>query len=204
MCERRNDSMRPSMAPVVLLLFGSGVVALSYEVLWMQAFTVRFGAGAPAAAATVAALFTGLALGSAWFGARVPRWRSPLRGYALLELGAALGAALVPAITQVSARLAPPFQRLAGEGPAYFLAYQTAIVFVALLLPTFLLGGTLPAAVQALDDGRGRAVPASGALYAANTAGGILGVLLVPFVLLPALGAARAYTLTLGAGAALG
>lgn len=192
------------MVPLVLLLFGSGAVALSYEVLWMQAFTARFGAGAPAAAATVAALFAGLALGSAWFGGRVSGWRSPLRGYALLEIGAALGAALVPAITRAGAGLAPPLHRLGADSPALALTLQTLIVFAALFLPTFLLGGTLPAAIQAVDDGRGRAVPASGALYAANTVGGILGVLLVPFALLPAFGAARAYALALGTGAVLG
>jgi spermidine synthase len=170
----------------------------------MHAFTARFGAGAPAAATTIAALFAGLALGSAWFGGRVSRWRSPLRGYALLELGAVLAAALVPAITRASAGLAQPLHVLAADAPALALGFQTLFVFAALFLPTFLLGGTLPAATQAVDDGCGSAIPASSALYAANTVGGILGVLVVPFALLPAFGAARAYTLALGAGAALG
>lgn len=181
--------------PVLLAL--SGALALVYETLWMRRFTTLFGAGAPAAAATLSALFAGLALGSAWFGPRAPRWRRPLRAYAWLELGAVLGAALVEPLLAGYADLAP---RLAGEGAAVALV-KTGLAFAALLVPTFLLGGTLPAALAALGDERPEG---AGRLYAANTLGAVLGVLGATFVLLPTFGAQGAYRLALLAGAVLG
>lgn len=84
------------------------------------------------------------------------------------------------------------------------LAAKILQVFAALLPPTFLLGGTLPIAVQAMDDRHGRGGLFSGALYTVNTAGAILGALAVPFLLLPGLGAARSYTLAIAASGALG
>jgi predicted membrane-bound spermidine synthase len=57
-------------------------------------------------------------------------------------------------------------------------------------IPSFLMGGTLPVLLRSLhpeDDG---VAPATGVLYAANTAGALAGTLATPFVLVPAFGLA--------------
>src|SRR5262245_16203011 len=78
-----------------LLMFGSGALALIYEILWMRQFAALFGATTPAVAATLAALFLGFTLGSAVIGSWAVRFGQPLLVYGLLEIGAGLGALLV-------------------------------------------------------------------------------------------------------------
>src|SRR5690349_12480352 len=75
----------------------------------MRRFAVLFGATAPAAATTLAAVFLGLALGSAVVGALCARWKRPIRAFGLLEIGVGLGALLTE-----------PLLRLHGQGPPAF------------------------------------------------------------------------------------
>jgi predicted membrane-bound spermidine synthase len=60
--------------------------------------------------------------------------------------------------------------------------------FLLVGVPAFVMGGTLPVAVRAMREEGVAAARAGGALYAANTAGGIAGALLASFVLLGWLG----------------
>ena len=83
---------------LIVLFFLSGACGLVYEVVWMRMLTLVFGATAFATAAILAAFFSGLALGSLYFGRLVDRGRNPLRIYALLEIGLGLCAFLMPVI----------------------------------------------------------------------------------------------------------
>lgn len=154
------------------LFFFSGMFALVYEALWHRRFALVFGSAAPATAAVLAAYFAGLALGSWAFGRKSTQFKNPLRTYALLEVGIALGAILVEVWLQLFERLP-----VAGVGAKTFLA------FVALAVPTICMGGTLPALGALLENGRSATL-----LYVLNTAGAALGILALPFLLLPALG----------------
>jgi spermidine synthase len=131
----------------------------------------------------LSAFFAGLALGSALLGRLADRAERPIRLYAALEAGVA-GLGLLS--THLLARSAAPFVALReAAGP---LAWSLPLALVG--LPAFLMGGTLPALLRALRP-RGEVVAsATGLLYAANTAGGVLGTLATPFVLVPALGIA--------------
>ncbi len=198
------ENARGIPAAILALLLFSGAVALVYETLWLRGFTTLFGATAPAAAATVSATFAGFALGSAWFGKRAPRWSRPLRTYALLEIGAGAAALAILALERGYAGLAPWLYARLADAPGLLLAVKTSQVLVALLPATFLLGGTLPVVTHAVDDLRGGGGLRSGGLYSANTLGAVLGALAVPFVLLPAFGAARAYMLAVAGSLVLG
>ena len=64
-----------------------------------------------------------------------------------------------------------------------------ALLFTALLLPTTLMGATLPLLSRYVAAGQASGTNAAvGRLYAANTAGAVLGTLLAGFWLLPAIG----------------
>jgi spermidine synthase len=129
----------------------------------------------------VGAFFAGLALGSAWLGRLADRWRSPIRLYAALEAGVAI---LGIVTTLALDRSAPLFIGLEDTlGP---LAW--ALPFVLVGLPSFLMGGTLPALVRAIGPGILDVASATGRLYAANTAGAVLGTLATPFLLIPTFG----------------
>jgi spermidine synthase len=200
--------LRPGRAPATLVLhalaFASGAAALVYEILWMRRFAVVLGATAPATAATLAALFTGLALGSWLFGRMSVRWHRPLLAFGLLELGIGAGAVVAAGLLVLADRVQPSLHAaLAGHRGA-MIAADTLVAVLAVLLPTTLMGGTLPALTQAASRHAGHLGVTAGGLYAVNTAGAATGALLVPAVLLPALGTAGSLAAGVLASACVG
>jgi len=145
-------------------VFCSGAAALIYEVLWAHDWALLCGSTAIGTAIVLAAYFTGLATGAAAVASAPVRART-LRLYATLEAAVAVAilgyVAIRPALPGIVASLELPGGR-------------TLLAFGVLIVPTALLGATLPAAARALapDD------PASaGRLYAWNTLGGAAGAL---------------------------
>ncbi|MEK7765150.1 MAG: fused MFS/spermidine synthase [bacterium] len=149
------------------LLAASGFCALGYELLWTRWAGLALGTFGLATVVVTATFMAGLALGNWAFGAAAAR-RSPagaVRLYGRLEAGLALLAAASPFVLP--------------------RAQSTWLCALALLPPTVLMGGTLPAAVQALSisgtAGLARA-------YAFNTLGAAAGPVIAAFALLPVLG----------------
>ena len=178
-------------AKLALLLFGSGACALVYQVAWFREFRLVFGASTAATGAVLAFFVAGLGAGSLWLGRRADRHAHPVRLYALLELGIAASAALTPALLWVTRRA----YIAVGGTPVLGLFGGTMVRLIlsalVLAVPTFLMGGTLPAvarAIQTEDDlGRRRI----GWLYGMNTLGAVTGSLAANFWLLEALGTKR-------------
>jgi spermidine synthase len=167
--------------PFAALLLASGATALVFETLWVKQLGRVVGVEVHAVSVALSAFFAGLALGGAVFGRLADRTMRPLRLYAWLEAGAAM---LGLAATLALARAAPLFVALQDRiGPLAWL-----LPFALVGLPAFLMGGTLPALLRALRPTDTSVPRATGLLYAANTAGAVLGTLATPFVLVPALG----------------
>ncbi|MHC4447457.1 MAG: fused MFS/spermidine synthase, partial [Planctomycetota bacterium] len=167
--------------PAKSLLFFSGLAALIYQAVWIKQLTLVVGVDVYAVTTGVSGFFAGLALGSAVFGRLADRVSSPLRLYGSLELGIA-----VLGVTSTVALAAAPPLFVALQSTLGPLAW--ALPFLLVAAPAALMGGTLPpllAAVRPRDDSIGRA---AGQLYAANTAGAIVGALLTVLVAVPALG----------------
>ncbi len=164
------------------LLFVSGASALVFQALWVRTLGLVVGVEVEAASAVVSAFFAGLALGSRWLGARADRSLRPLRFYAALEIGSGL---LGVATTLLLSTSAPWFVAL--RGAAGSLAWLPLLIAIA--VPATLMGGTVPALLRAARPSDAELGSSSGVLYAANTAGAIVGALSPSFWLLPALGA---------------
>jgi len=163
------------------LLLASGSVSLVYETLWVRQLGRVVGVEVHAVSIALAAFFAGLALGGAVLGRLADRVPRPVRLYARLEAGVATLGLLS---TLALARSAPPYVALQdGLG-----ALAWALPFGLVGLPAFLMGGTLPALLRALHPSAGAVAPATGLLYAANTAGAVIGTLATPFLLVPAFG----------------
>ena len=171
------------MSPAILaaLLAFSGAAALIYQALWVKQIGLLVGVAVYAITTVVSAFFAGLAVGSGVFGRRADASSRPLALYAGLELGVGLTGLTT---TLLLARLAGPYAAL--EDAIGRAAW--GLPFILIALPAFLMGGTLPALVRAVRPRDGTIGAASGTLYAANTAGGILGVLATPLLLIPAFG----------------
>lgn len=178
---------------LALMLYAiAGGVALGYEVVWSQSIVQFMSTRTYAFAVVLATYLAGLFIGSQLMSRRVERLRDPWGVFGLLIAGAGLVALLEIALlgrwlvvlqTQVEALvLSLGGSELPGMS-ARFAAAALCIVFV----PTLLLGAAFPVALRLSVGNRhvGRDV---GAVVGFNTLGGIVGVMLCGFVLIPWLG----------------
>ena len=165
----------------VALLFASGAVALVYETLWVRQLGRVVGIDVHAVSIALSAFFGGLALGSTALGRLADRVVRPVRLYAWLEAGVATLGVLSTLALARSAALFVGLQDLIGP-----LAW--ALPFGLVGVPAILMGGTLPALLRSLKPNVAVVAPATGILYAANTAGAVVGTLATPFLLVPVFG----------------
>ena len=170
----------------------SGLAALVYQTAWTREFAFVFGTSDLAVATVLAAYMGGLALGAALAGRLSPRIRRPVLAYGLLELGIALCALAVPFGVQASRWLYVAVfggsEALRDAGGLATALFYLACSFLILLVPTAMMGATLPLLARHAVREVGQIGRRVGILYAANTFGAVAGVLLGAFVLLPQLG----------------
>jgi spermidine synthase len=181
---RRSTRRVVALALVYLVFLLSGAAALVYQVVWTRSLGLVFG-GSHLAVTTVLAVFMGgLATGGHVFGRKVRDPARALRLYGLLELGVAACAVAFVALLRLYPAVYVPLARLAPESPLYLSALRVAFAVLALIVPTTLMGGTLPvlsAFVSArVEDLGGRLA----ALYAGNTLGAVAGAGAAAFLLL--------------------
>jgi len=188
-CGLHYDSpLMPVRAAVFLLFLLSGAVGLIYEVLWLRMLILIFGSTQFAVSTILTAFMAGLALGSFLFGRMIDRRGHPLLWYGYLEIGIGLYALLVPFLFDA---LVPIYRGIwESFAPDFFVFSLLRFFFVllVLILPTTLMGGTLPILskfVTRRDDAIGLSV---GSLYAINTFGAVLGTAISGFVLIPVWG----------------
>lgn len=186
----------------------AGGVALGYEVVWSQSIVQFMSTRTYAFAVVLATYLLGLFLGSVWMARRVERVRDPWGLFGLLIAAAGLLALLEVALlgrwlvllqTQGEAvALALGASELAAMSVRFAVA-ALCIVFV----PTLLLGAAFPLALR-LCVGQDRVGRDVGAVVAFNTLGGIIGVMLCGFLLIPLLGLVRTLGLLALIAAAVG
>lgn len=167
----------------LVLMLASGFAGLAYQVIWTQQLGLALGHEAAAVLAVIAAFFGGLSLGAWLLGRRIEASPKPVAWYAgceaVIGLWGAVLMAVMPAATEAALRLIGPEANAARQWSVAFLAS------LLLLLPaTAAMGATLPAMARL---GTARLAP----LYAANTLGGVVGVLATAFLLIPSYGLTR-------------
>ena len=168
----------------MLLMFASGACGLVWQMVWTAQFGLALGHEIVALLSVVAAFFGGIATGSFLLAHRLERSPYPGRWYARLEALIA-GWALVVAFA--SPVLLPYLSGWIGAEPSALWHWALAffIPLLALLPATLAMGATLPAMERLLR--RNHTHPL-GSVYAANTAGAMMGLLLAVFFFVPSLG----------------
>jgi spermidine synthase len=166
----------------------SGATGLIYEILWARMLGLVFGATTFAISAVLAAFMGGLALGSAWAGKLAARIRRPLRAYGYIEIGIALYAIAVPLLFSLIDHLYAFIWEQFHPGFYAFSLWRFLLSCLVLLVPTTLMGATLPVLSAALLRTPGHRPTAVTRLYTCNLLGAILGTVLAGFFLLPTLG----------------
>jgi spermidine synthase len=182
--------IRRLVVPACFLL--SGASALVYETVWLRQILLVVGTTTGAVSTVLGVFMLGLGLGALWIGARADRVGSPLRLYALLELGIGIYALLLPAIVAAATPLYVALARSAAFSPGLLTALRVAFGFALLLLPTLMMGATLPVLLRFAQRGGARFGSDLGNLYALNLAGAAAGSFVTGFVLIRVLGVSGA------------
>jgi spermidine synthase len=162
--------------------------ALVYEIAWFRELKLVFGASTAANGAVLAVFIGGLGIGGALLGKRADRTDDPLLFYARLETLVAFAAALTPVLSWLARKAYIGLGGSPGLGSFGALVVRLALTVVVLGVPTFLMGGTLPAAIRSIETNADAGRRGVGVLYGANTLGGVAGCMVANFLLLEAVG----------------
>ena len=167
----------------LLVFFLSGFAALLYQVVWQRLLVIFSGADVYSVTVIVAAFMGGLGIGSLAGGYLADRVgsRGSLYAFAAAEL-------LIGVFGLISKRfyydtLYEQYSQLTASPVA-----TAVILSLTLLLPTFLMGLSLPLLARALADSLGITPRVIGMLYALNTLGAAAGAFAAPWVLIPRVG----------------
>ncbi len=142
-----------------------------------------FGATGPAIVVTTAAFMAGLGIGSHAIGKVVDRSRRPARLYATLEVCIAILAGLMPQGIAWIERSQSRF--ISAETFWLAQSLQFLGIFLLLVVPTALMGATLPVLTRAIVQSSGHLGRRFSWLYGMNTFGAAMGALLTGFYLIP-------------------
>lgn len=174
--------------------FASGFAALLYQVIWQRMLGLFVGSDATTAALVIGAFLLGIGLGSLAAGLLADRLtpRRAAVAFAAIEMGIACFALLSRPFLYdlVGGRLGP---LLSGRWEMFI------VCFAGLLVPTFLMGLSLPVLSRAVVARIETAANRVALLYGVNTLGAAAGALMGGFLIIGAIG----FEASLWLGAAL-
>ena len=169
---------------VYLATAATGFASLCAQVAWQKYLAVLVGSEARSINLAVAVFLFGLAAGCFVFGRITARkgWtrRLLLKAYGYVELATAAYMAMFPLYFEV-------LKPLSFNSPAVFLV-DAAVSLLALILPTFLMGASIPVLTAVLPEGPKEINRFHVRIYGWNTFGAFLGALIAGFCLLPFFG----------------
>jgi spermidine synthase len=174
----RSESDRQTRILCVLFFF-SGAPALIYQLTWQRALFLIFGVNIESVTIVVTAFMLGLGIGSLAGG-----WLSKQRAVPLLLLLAAIEV-LTGAFGLMSLTL---FDKVGDFTIGLSLPATAAAALALVIVPTLLMGATLPLLVGHLARRLGNIGSAVGTLYYVNTLGAGAACLVAALLLFPFLG----------------
>ena len=166
--------------PVLLCVFvGSGISALIYQLVWQRMLLMLYGSNVESVAMVVAAFLMGLGLGSLAGGEISRLEKMPLvLCFSAAELGVGIYGLLSVDLFEWVGRV---------TGGASGLLMGT-LAFALVLIPTLLMGATLPLLVTHQVLATGHVGKSVSWLYFVNTLGASLGAFLAAFWVLRVFG----------------
>jgi spermidine synthase len=169
---------------IYLMFFLSGAAALIYEVVWVRSLSLVFGGTHLAVTAVLSVFMGGLALGSYLLGRYVDRVDKPLRLYGFLEIGIAVSALAFI----VMMKFYPVAYTCLAQGKddhrLYLSLIRILLAVIALIIPTTLMGGTLPVLTRFVSRHSSAIGAPLSLLYGFNTLGAVAGAAAAGFFLL--------------------
>jgi len=185
----------------LIAAFVTGLASFIYEIAWIRMLSLVLGSATHSFELMLSAFLAGLAFGGLWIRGRVDTLAVPLRYAALLQIIMGVLATMSVIVFSLSfTGMSALFQLVphTDDGYRWFMLGSHGIALAVMFPTTFVAGMTLPLFTHVMmREGTGEA--AIGRIYAANTVGGIAGVLFAMHVGLPMLG----LKFTIGVGALL-
>lgn len=172
----------------------SGGASLIYEIAWIRLLSLILGSSAYSFSLMLTAFISGIALGSFAVTHGWAKRFDPYFMFCLAELAVVVSIVLTLPLYE---RLPYYFHAVANvfvRAPETFWLYsatQFSVCLLLMLLPTFFLGMTLPLLSQAATQNLTAVGQDIGNIFAANTAGTLIGAYAGGLLLLPALGIKR-------------
>lgn len=195
----------PGYRYALIAFFLSGMSAMVYEVAWSRLLVAVIGSTTYAFSLILMGFLSGIALGS-FIVCRISRTRKlDLLHFSAIQIAIGLICFLTIALFNLMPSLMLKGLRATEGSFNSVLFIEFSLVLLYILLPTTLFGATFPVIAGVYNSGSGHRAGNIGKIYAANTAGAILGSAAAAFFLLPGLGstlsikAATAANLLVGA-----
>ncbi len=175
---------------IAILFIISGATGLVYQIVWFKYLSLFLGNTTQAQTIVLATFMGGLAIGSALWGRSADKIRHPMFLYGVLELGIGAYCFLFPSFLNVVKNI---FYHVALAssleiGGTMLLSLKLFVAIVTILLPTIMMGGTLPVLVKTIServDESGRNVAV---LYFLNSFGAVIGSLMCGFFFIRVMG----------------
>ncbi len=188
-----------------ILFFLSGATGLVYQLLWIRLLYQAFGSTIQSVTTVVAAYMGGLGLGAWLLGRRADRHPKPALLYGWLEIGIGVYAVLSPFVLQLARSLYVGIAGTTGVGGVASIALRFGLAALVLLVPTTLMGATLPVLTRAFTgEVRANLKHELAALYGLNTLGAVIGTGFAGFFLIEHVGIRASLWLTAALNVALG
>ncbi|MBN1347792.1 fused MFS/spermidine synthase [candidate division KSB1 bacterium] len=189
---------------IYILFLISGACGLIYQLLWVRQLSLIFGNTTYATSSILTAFMGGLALGSYWLGKYSDGTKSPLKLYAKLEIGIGISAiAILFLYIPLSDSVYTWVFRTFGQNGVVFNLMRFVLSIFILIIPTTLMGGTLPVISKFIIRESKSFGKKIGTLYAINTLGGVAGAFLTGYHLIRLLGGSSTYWIAISANFAL-
>lgn len=183
----------PNLA-VYLVIGLSGACALGSEVIWTRNLALLLGGTVYTFSLILGTMLLGLGIGSSFGAAAARNVRDPRRALVLCQVLALAG--LGWAAWMISHNLPYwPINPGNSIGPWFLFQLDFLRSFLVVLPAALCWGASFPLAVAAVADGRGTSTVAVARVYAANTAGAIVGALTSGLLLIEWLGTQQAQRL---------
>ena len=179
---------RPTVLFCAVAVFLTGLLSMSYEVVWTRLLSLLMGSSTYAFTLVLGIFLVGIALGSLLYSyfarGRLPTVFNLALVLLALVMWAAVSLAVIPEFPGALVRLA----QVPGLTFYRVLSFECLFAAVLLFVPTLLLGAALPMAMGIISRALGQVGRDVGGVYLVNTGGAILGSVLTGFVLIPWLG----------------
>ncbi len=184
----------------------TGAASFIYEIAWIRMLTLVLGAATHSFELMLSAFILGLACGGYWVRRRIDRSREPLAFLGIVQVAMGLLALATLPLYGAMFELMQVVIRGAAKtdaGYGIFLLASHGIALAIMFPATFCAGMTLPLITYALLA-RGHGERSIGAVYASNTLGAIVGVVLAAHVGMPLIGLKGLITVGAAIDVALG